>query len=106
MKIEEAFNRVRGHVSASVFLLAVVDRLMRLELVADVFLDAGRVRVQACVLGNVLAHDHGDRGRRHERPPVPLRRHHTGAACWRADSTAAALGGGLARAGVRFVLLG
>lgn len=28
----------------------------------------------------------------------------TGAACWRADGTAAALGGGLARAGVRFVL--
>lgn len=30
----------------------------------------------------------------------------TGAACWRADGTAAALGGGLARAGVRFVLPG
>jgi gamma-glutamyltranspeptidase/glutathione hydrolase len=28
----------------------------------------------------------------------------TGAACWRADGTAVALGGGLARAGVRFVL--
>jgi len=28
----------------------------------------------------------------------------TGAACWRADGSAAALGGGLARAGVRFVL--
>jgi gamma-glutamyltranspeptidase/glutathione hydrolase len=28
----------------------------------------------------------------------------TGAACWRADGAAAALGGGLARAGVRFVL--
>ncbi len=28
----------------------------------------------------------------------------TGAACWRADGTAAALGGGLARAGVRFEL--
>lgn len=28
----------------------------------------------------------------------------TGAACWRADGTAAGLGGGLARAGVRFVL--
>jgi gamma-glutamyltranspeptidase/glutathione hydrolase len=30
----------------------------------------------------------------------------TGAACWRADGAAAALGGGLARAGVRFVLPG
>jgi len=30
----------------------------------------------------------------------------TGAACWRADGTAAALGGGLARAGVRFELPG
>ncbi len=30
----------------------------------------------------------------------------TGAACWRADGTAAAQGGGLARAGVRFVLPG
>jgi gamma-glutamyltranspeptidase/glutathione hydrolase len=28
----------------------------------------------------------------------------TGAACWRADGSAVALGGGLARAGVRFVL--
>ena len=28
----------------------------------------------------------------------------SGAACWRADGSAAALGGGLARAGVRFVL--
>ena len=28
----------------------------------------------------------------------------TGAACWRADGHAAGLGGGLARAGVRFVL--
>jgi gamma-glutamyltranspeptidase/glutathione hydrolase len=28
----------------------------------------------------------------------------TGAACWRADGTVAALGGGLARAGVRFTL--
>jgi gamma-glutamyltranspeptidase/glutathione hydrolase len=28
----------------------------------------------------------------------------TGAACWRADGAAAGLGGGLARAGVRFVL--
>jgi gamma-glutamyltranspeptidase/glutathione hydrolase len=30
----------------------------------------------------------------------------TGAACWRADGAAVALGGGLARAGVRFVLPG
>jgi gamma-glutamyltranspeptidase/glutathione hydrolase len=30
----------------------------------------------------------------------------TGAACWRADGTAVALGGGVARAGVRFVLPG
>ena len=28
----------------------------------------------------------------------------TGAACWRADGSVAALGGGLARAGVRFEL--
>jgi gamma-glutamyltranspeptidase/glutathione hydrolase len=28
----------------------------------------------------------------------------TGAACWRADGSPAALGGGLARAGVRFEL--
>jgi len=28
----------------------------------------------------------------------------TGAACWRADGSPVALGGGLARAGVRFVL--
>lgn len=28
----------------------------------------------------------------------------TGAACWRADGSAVALGGGLARAGVRFEL--
>ena len=30
----------------------------------------------------------------------------TGAACWRADGVAVAMGGGLARAGVRFVLPG
>ncbi|MBI3196344.1 MAG: gamma-glutamyltransferase, partial [Rhodospirillales bacterium] len=30
----------------------------------------------------------------------------TGAACWRADGAAAAMGGGLARAGVRFELPG
>jgi gamma-glutamyltranspeptidase / glutathione hydrolase len=28
----------------------------------------------------------------------------TGAACWRADGSPVALGGGLARSGVRFVL--
>lgn len=58
---EEAFNRVRSHVAASVFLLAVIDRLVGRGVLADVVVDARRVGMQAGFLRHVLAHDLGDR---------------------------------------------
>ena len=60
---EGRFDGVRSHVTARVFLCAVVDRFVRAKVLADLFVDARLVRHQSGLLGDHVVQDRAQRHR-------------------------------------------